>query len=220
MFRILKIVGVLAVIILLSQEAHGASDDVKLSPRWSGTFIGAFVAHSWFKLDYSEPDWPGFERKPNIDGFTGGALVGHNFQVDSIVFGVEADGGFGDLDEGADKSAQNNYSAFDIDWNAHFRARVGFATDSTLLYVASGLALAGVTVDDTDPNWGKDDATHAGWTVGAGIEHAMTKHLQVRVEYLYDDYGSSDYEITGLLPYRAKVDLTANTIRACLSYHF
>jgi outer membrane immunogenic protein len=220
MFRILKIVGVLALVVLLNREAHAASNDVKLPSNWSGTFIGAFVAHSWVDLDYSEPDFPGFERNPSIDGFTGGALLGHNFQFGRIVLGVEADGGSGDIDEEADKNALNNYSAFDIDWNAHFRSKIGFAFDSTLLYVAGGLALAGVTVDDTDPGWGKDKATHAGWTVGAGIEQALTRHLRLRVEYLHDDYGKNDYTITGPLPYRANVDLTANTVRACLSFHF
>jgi outer membrane immunogenic protein len=220
MFRILKIVTVVAVVMLMSQETHAASNDDKLSSLWSGTYIGAFVAHSWVDLDYNEPDWPGFERSPNIDGFSGGALLGSNLQFDSIVFGVEGDGGFGDLDEDADDNALNNYSAFDIDWNAHFRARVGFAFNSTLLYVAGGLALAGVTVDDTDPDWGNDDDTHVGWTVGAGIEHALTRHLRARVEYLYDDYGSNDYKFNGPGPYRANVDLTANTIRACLSFHF
>lgn len=126
-------------------------------------------------LKYNEPDWPGFDRNPNINRFTGSAFLGHNYQIDNIVLGVEGDASLGNLSEDADKNALNNYSAYDIDWNAHIRARIGFVFDTTLLYVADGLALAEVTVEDTDPDWGNSDATHVGWTVGAGIEHGMTK---------------------------------------------
>lgn len=220
MVRISKIVGALALVMLMGEVAHAAPADVRSSFNWSGAYIGAFAGYSWVNLDYHEPDFPGFDRNPDINGIAGGALSGYNHRFESILLGIEADAGLGDLDEGPDASALNNYSAYDIDWNAHVRARFGFVSGSTLLYVAGGLALAKVTVDDTDPNWGEDDGTHVGWTVGAGIEHAMTKNLRARVEYLYDDYGGKDYSITGSYTYRSNVDLTANTIRVGLSYQF
>ena len=220
MIRSVKIAGVFVALLFMDETAH-ASGPSDVSPfNWSGTYLGVSVAHSWLDLKYYEPDWPGFDRNPDINGFTGGAFLGYNYQIDNILLGVEGDAGVGDLSEDADKSATNTYSAYDIDWNAHIRARIGCVFDTTLLYVAGGLAFAEVTVDDTDPNWGKDDATHAGWTVGAGIEHGMTKNLRARLEYLYDDYGNKDYTITGLYSYRANVDLTAHTVRAGLSYCF
>jgi len=220
MVRISKIVVALAVVLLMGEGVHAAPSDVKSSFNWSGAYIGAFAGYSWVDLEYFEPDFPGFERNPDIDGFTGGAFLGYNHRFDRILLGIEADAGLGDLDEGPDTTALNNYSAFDIDWNGHVRARIGFVSGPTLLYVAGGLALAKVTVDDTDPNWGEDNATHVGWTVGAGIEHAMTRNLRARVEYLYDDYGSKDYSITGLNTYRFNVDLNASTIRVGLAYQF
>ncbi len=221
MVRITKIVGVFIVILLMGEVAYAAEQtDVKSPFNWSGTYVGAFVAQSWANLKYYEPDYPGFDRNPNIKGLTGGAFLGHNFKVDSMVLGVEADAGFGKLSEDPDKSASNSYSAFDVDWNAHVRARIGRNFDAVLLYVAGGLAFAKVTVDDTDANWGEDHATHVGWTIGAGVEHAITKSLRVRVEYLYDDYGSKDYTITGDYSYRSNVDLTAHIIRAGLTYYF
>jgi outer membrane immunogenic protein len=194
--------------------------DTKLPAGWSGPYIGAFAGYSWIDLEYDEPDYPGFDRNPNIDGLTGGLLLGYNHRFDSILVGVEADAGLGDLSESPDRSARNYYSAFDIDWNAHVRARLGLVSSSTLLYVAGGLALAGLTVDDREPGWGEDDDTHVGWTVGAGIEQAIAKNLRVRIEYLYDDYGSEDYHISGFIPYRSNVDLTGNMIRFGLSYQF
>jgi len=224
MARILKIVGVLAAIILMTGAAHAAGPtDDKSSFDWSGVSIGAFAGYSWVDLEYYEPDYPGYDRNPDFDGFSGGVFLGYNYQFDSIVLGVEADGGYVDLSEGRDKNALNNdYSAFEIDWNAHFRARIGFALDSTLFYVAGGLALAEVTVDDKDSGYGEDDATHVGWTLGTGIEYAMTKNLRARIEYLYDDYGSEDYKIgdgSGYT-YDSNVELISHTIRVGLSFCF
>ena len=201
--------------------SHAYAIGTKLPLDWSGPYIGGFVGYSWVGLEYYEPDFPGSDRKPNIDGFTGGPLLGFNYRIDSILLGIEADAGWGNLSKDPDKSSpNNNYSAFDIDWNAHVRARFGFVYGSTLSYVAGGLALAGVTVDDTDPNWGKDDATHVGWTVGAGIEQAITNYLRVRIEYLHDDYGSKDYTITGNYTYKSNVDLTADIIRVGISFQW
>ncbi|MCX5880891.1 MAG: porin family protein [Deltaproteobacteria bacterium] len=221
MARIQKMVVALAAVMLMGISSHAYAFNTKLPSDWSGPYIGAFAAYSWVDLKYYEPDFPGFDRKTNINGLTGGPLLGYNHLFDSILLGVEADAGWGNLSEGADGSSlKNNYSAFDINWNAHARARLGFLSGSTLLYVAGGLALAGVTVDDVDPNWGKADATHVGWTVGAGIEHAIAKNLRARVEYLYDDYGSKDYSISGNYTYTSNVDLTANIIRVGLYYQF
>ncbi|PKN64261.1 MAG: hypothetical protein CVU57_15275 [Deltaproteobacteria bacterium HGW-Deltaproteobacteria-15] len=220
MTRIVRIVGVLAAVWLMGEMAHAAPGDVGSSSNWSGPYIGAFAGYSWVDLDYSEPDFPGSERNPTINGVTGGAFLGYNHRFERILLGIEADVGLGDLDEGRDETAWNNYSAFDIDWNAHFRARLGFVSGSTLIYIAGGLAFAKVTVDDTDPGWGEDDATHVGWTAGAGVEHAFTRNLRARIEYLYDDYGKEDYSIDGFFTYRSDVDLTANTVRVGLSYQF
>jgi outer membrane immunogenic protein len=221
MVRVSKIVGVLAVVVLMSGSAYAADpSDLKLSPYRSGVYVGAFAGYSWADLDYQEPDYPGYDRHPNINGFIGGPFFGYNYLVNKFVLGVEGDAGFGSFHKDADKSARNTYSAFDIDWNGHVRARVGYFSGPTLLYAAAGLALAGVKVDDTDPGWGEDSATHVGWTIGAGMEYALTTSLRARVEYLYDDYGSEDYRITGPYLYRAHVSLIAHTVRLGLSYCF
>lgn len=195
----------------------------RLAYNWSGFYAGGFAGYSWMKLKYHEPDWPGWpgaDRNPTLDGCVGGLFLGYNRQIKNMVFGIETDGGGGDLSENAHPGSMNSYSSFEIDWNTRVRAKVGVAFDKTLLFLASGLALAKVTVDDTDPMWGKDDAVHLGWTIGAGIEHALTKNLLMRLEYLYDDYGHEDYAITGPYTYKAKVDLDASTVRVGLSWHF
>jgi outer membrane immunogenic protein len=224
MVRLRFIVGVLAVILFMAGTACAGEITVaKGSPDFSGTYIGAFVGHSWVDLDYTEPDGPDYGRDADIEGFVGGLYMGYNYRIDNIVLGIEADAGLGDLNEGADHdNYYNYYSAFDIDWDAHFRGRVGFVSNATLFYVAAGLAIAEVAVDDVDPGYGGDNATHVGWTIGAGIEQKITGHLTARVEYLYDDYGSERYTIGTPFgfSYRADVELETHSARIGLAYSF
>ena len=76
------------------------------------------------------------------------------------------------------------------------RARAGLAISDTLLYVTGGAAFV-----DVNQSWcyyglagcgaygGAYDVINKGWTVGfaagTGIEHAITKNLRVKAEYLY-----------------------------------
>ncbi len=75
-------------------------------------------------------------------------------------------------------------------------------------------------LDESDTQWG--------WTVGAGLEYAITDHWTFKTEYLYVDLGSQtlfddsaegligdDYLIVG-----AKIDVETkfHTIKAGLNY--
>lgn len=192
---------------------------------WSGPYVGAHVGYQWGEADYLEPDNPGFAVEPSLDGFAGGALAGYNHQIDRFVLGAEVDGGLSGANHDAGDSGGNGYSAFDLDWNLHARLRAGVALDRTLLFVAGGLAVARLDLDDTDPGFGSDDGTHLGWTLGGGIEQAITDSLVLRLEYLYDDYGSRDYSVDSppgpFFPsYDAEIDLSAHTLRAAVAYRF
>ena len=219
----LRAVSLASTLTLAPLTAHAQGES---SFDWSGFYVGAHLGWLWGDIGYHEPDLPGRAISPDIDGFAGGGLIGYNHRIERVVIGLEADGGLLDASLDASDSGPNDYSAFDVDWNIHVRTRLGMAFDRTLLYVAGGLATAQLTLDDTDPGFGEDDAVHLGWTVGAGAEHAVSVGFVLRLEYLYDDYGEESYTI-GLPPglfafpsYRAEVDLTAHTLRVAVSYRF
>lgn len=217
------VVALVLVALMVGTACAGDRMGAKGSFDYSGTYIGAFVGHSWVDLEYTEPDWPDYGRDVDIEGFVGGGYLGYNYMIDNMVLGFEADAGLGDLDEGADDdNPYNYYSAFDIDWDAHLRGRLGFVYHSTLFYVAAGLAIAEVVVDDVDPGYSRDNATHVGWTIGAGIEQKITEHLTARFEYLYDDYGSERYTVATPFgfSYRANVELETHSARIGLAYSF
>jgi len=85
-----------------------------------------------------------------------------------------------------------------------------------MLYVDGGLALANFGL--TSSAGYSDNSTGAGWTIGAGIEYAITQNLLGRVEYLYDHFGHKDYIGSDGDPYR--VSLTGSTVRGALAWKF
>jgi len=221
---LLRLAGVAATLLLMPMAAQAG--DPGESRDWSGAYAGAHAGWLWAKVGYVEPDDPRFGFDADLDGLAGGVLAGYNHQIDDIVLGIEVDAGLADARFGSRQSGGNGYSAFEIAGNARLRARVGITVERTLLFLAGGLAAARLTVDDTDPGFGKDRATHLGWTLGGGVEHAVTDRLTLRVEYLYDDYGSKTHTIESpagspFFPsYEAKADLTAHTVRAAVAYRF
>jgi outer membrane immunogenic protein len=150
-------------------------------------------------------------------------LLGYNWQKGNLVYGVEVDFGMVNADAGPNiNPGFNEFSAFDVDWNAHMRARIGKSVGKSLFYAAGGLAVASLNIDDTDPGWGEVDSSHVGWSIGGGFAHAFTDKLSLHLEYLYDDYGSEDGEqsFDGVPVIDFTTSPTAQAVRAALSYRF
>src|SRR4029078_7046809 len=77
-------------------------------------------------------------------------------------------------------------------WFGTLRARAGFAFNNVMLYGTLGLALGGIRVETVG---GSDSKTHAGWTVGGGVEVGMTQSVSARVEELYVDLAEQTYAV-------------------------
>lgn len=159
-------------------------------------------------------DIPVIDADVDPDGFIGGGLLGGNFQTDCLVFGLEGDIGFGDVD-GSDNDVGLGIGAdADLKYNGHIRARLGYSLGEVLPFVAGGLSVAKI---DVDTDFGDDSNTHWGWTIGGGIDWAVSEQFIIRAEYLYDDYGSKTYDIADI---DVDGDLTAHTVRAALIWNF
>jgi outer membrane immunogenic protein len=196
---------------------------------WSGLYVGAHAGYLWGDVDV---DYEGIEGGGDMEGFIGGALAGYNIQHDQFVFGVEGDFGLGDVD-GVGRAGPIETYTYDMSWNGHLRARAGFAVDRMLFFVAGGVAMARheLGVEETyalgfnqiapsaiEEFSGQDSQTHFGFTIGGGVEYALTDSALLRVEYLYDDYGQAEYTYENDDVYEA--DLSAHTVRAAVSFKF
>lgn len=206
--------SVIAVLALGAGAAH-AQD-------WSSFYFGAHAGGS-AATGVNEAQLVG-SRLPafNVDdeigmaGMLGGVFAGVNMMTDNMLLGLEGDIGLGVV-EGTFNDADPESITSTIDWNAHLRGRVGLAVDEALFFLAGGLAVASneAFVVDVGSVTDSDTATHIGWTIGAGVEFAVSENVVARAEYLYDDYGSADYTLFGG-PWSQS--LSAHTFRVGIAY--
>jgi outer membrane immunogenic protein len=223
----------------LESTAHAAdltvvTEDVVIAApvfSWTGFYAGVHAGYGWANLDNDLTDAYGDGNKP--DGFFGGGQVGYNYQLSNqIVLGVEADAAFADFkdDSAADGPDGGVFTAYTkITALGTVRARAGYAIDRFLPYVTGGFAWAnaksGLDVSGYPdiPNFGAGDSQfHTGWTVGAGLEYAVTNNITAKVEYLYADLGSQEYDVEAFGPgSRLNADLSSlQTVKFGLNYKF
>jgi opacity protein-like surface antigen len=68
-----------------------------------------------------------------------------------------------------------------------------------LAYAKGGLGWSRINYSDSDatvPYSIKASATNWGWTVGAGLEYALTSNWSTFIEYNHADYGSKNVTLT------------------------
>src|SRR5262245_19800221 len=162
---------------------------------WTGFYFGGHLGSGWAFKQWDDPTGvfaafgiTPFTGKSDFGGAIGGFQVGFNYQVGSLVWGLEADASLADI-EGDTRCALALALC-----NTHITAlgtitgRLGYTWDYLLLYVKGGAAWAREDLrlnsfffaDDfqaTDTRWG--------WTIGAGLEYAFTSGFSAKVEYNY-----------------------------------
>jgi outer membrane immunogenic protein len=150
-------------------------------------------------------------------GVIGGAHVGYNYQINQFVFGLEGtvDGtsvsntvqavfpiAFG----GSTLSAHTS-----SDIQGSIRGRAGIAWERALIYATGGVAFGGFNtkysllgnangfIGESAPGaadgplfFGSNSFsnTRVGWTVGGGIDYAVTNNWSLFAEYRYTNFGS------------------------------
>ena len=189
----------------------------------------------------------------NTYGFLGGVHAGYNYQTGSIVIGLEVD------IEGV--SGKNTFSLYEaafspylydetwsaasrLKWQGSVRGRLGYSFDRALIYATAGLAFANVetsygnTVTDITTPFLKDSGSRSysefrtGFTIGAGLQYALTNAWSVRAEYRYTDLGTlTNNNVLWLVgptrfsqapeyTTREQHKLTSNSVRVGLTYTF
>jgi outer membrane immunogenic protein len=207
---------------------------------WTGFYIGGNIGYSWGRSSdttditnaagtvlFSSSD------ATDLNGVVGGGQIGYNWQMQTWVFGFEAD------IQATDEKGTHNYlcpttcipAGFGIrpipavpisealnqkiDWFGTVRGRIGFlATPQVLLYATGGLAYGevasnaiGAVVNGVSTVLPGISSTNFGWTVGAGIEGMIAPNWTARLEYLYVDLGTVSGAFTAPI---AGTTLTSN----------
>lgn len=210
---------------------------------WQGFYIGGQIGGSWADTDVKAHDAFGRAKwSPDPSGFIGGLYAGYNFDAgNNIILGLETDFLWSDMDESNSKhyNILNGAGGFDQGhartnlkqkWAGATRVRVGYAMDRWLPFIAGGVAYAkvdssvrgnatdalGLAIPFSASRFSGSD-TYTGWTIGAGVDYAMTDNVLVRLEYRYSDFGDQSYR-SGDFKY--KVDYKTNDFRVGVAYKF
>lgn len=177
---------------------------------WSGIYVGGNLGWNFGHFDNQTR---GASLSTRDNGVGGGLYTGYNFQVSpNVVVGAEADFSLTDLQETRNNGGINLESK--SDWNSNIRARVGYSFDRYLVYGAGGLAIADLEVSG---NGDSDSKTALGWTLGAGGEAAITNNVSARLDYVYQDFGSQDFNLNGT---GVSSEFSNSQIRMGLGYKF
>ncbi len=187
---------------------------------WTGPYIGAQIGYDWFSSDNKAA---GVSLNDKPDGFAVGGYAGFNYQLQNspLVLGVEGDVNYSDAGarRGANVLGGPGGTRFrdDVNWTGAVRGRIGYAFDRFLVYGAGGLALADREVKARGGANGSDNTTAVGWTIGGGVEAALTDNVTARVEYRYSDFGADSFSVADT---RLKSDLTDNRVMVGVGYKF
>ncbi|WP_332066239.1 outer membrane protein [Bartonella sp. CB189] len=180
---------------------------------------------------------------PELSGFIGGFFAGANVDFgNSIILGVDTDvllserkntktvslslmdseenGGEGN--RGVEKDIITFKHTLKQKWTGATRVRVGFSTCCVMPYISGGVAyghfkdilslsFTGVETFDTKLD---DEQTMIGYTLGGGLDFAITDNVIARAEYRYSDFGRKKFgkEI--------ELDYKTNDFRVGVAYKF
>lgn len=195
--------------------------------NWTGFYAGVFGGVAMGEFEYSATD-PAIGTVPLFDENGGGGIagiqVGADYQFDQFVVGAVADialsshsadrgitvGGLA----GLDLSSQLTYVGT-------IRARAGFAFDNLLAYGHGGVAFG--RTEQAISAGGvvllEGEADRVGFTVGAGIEYAVTENISLQAEYAYTSFADEPVIVLG--PGTSFNEaLSFHTIKAGVNFRF
>ena len=184
---------------------------------WSGLYVGAQVGYGWGTTNAQSGPTAGFDQTYSYDtnGWVGGGHAGYNWQRDNLVFGIETDIEGSNLGGSGTGSLGLNHDT-DLRWLGSTRGRLGIAYDRTLFFATAGWAYGDVKVDKGFASYSE---IRNGWTVGGGIERAITDRMSLRLEYRYTDLGSARFSSPAVNSID-KSDVDFHTVRAGVSFKF
>jgi outer membrane immunogenic protein len=188
-------------------------------------------------------------------GFIGGGQAGYNWQTGAFVLGVETDFdgstlsksfnnvGAAFIDPFVARNLRNDFLTVNgknsLTWLGTTRGRVGYVVtpdNRLMIYGTGGVAYGGgnsqfTAFDNTTGSFwnGNPSSSRVGWTIGGGVEYAVTNNITIKGEYLYADLGSSHFNSIGNaasaiafpgVSVAGKIDYNASIFRAGVNYKF
>ncbi|MEG6508322.1 outer membrane beta-barrel protein [Methyloligella sp. 2.7D] len=175
------------------------------SHDWSGFYLGYHSGGALGLADVGDPYGKSiFGDTVRTPGALAGGQLGYNWQRGSLLYGVEADASLAEMDG---TNTCFGYSGFALGSNCRseikalgtLSGRLGWVLPfdgRTLVYGKAGLAFAHYELA-AKPNGGlglpasRESDVAWGWTIGGGLERALTPRWSVKAEYGYLSFDES-----------------------------
>jgi outer membrane immunogenic protein len=214
-----SMLGLVAIGLLIAGPAMAADMGMPLKAppapvaplfSWTGFYLGGNLGAGWNDGNLTDSlfgvNWSG--NNNNVT-FLGGGQVGVNYQINSVVLGVE-----GDFDWFANNNNSATVTAFGETvtgsnngrWLTTLTGRLGYAWDRVLFYGKGGGAWVGsnnftlTNVATGSSVSFANNNTNTGWTAGAGVEWAFYDNWTARVEYDYVGLNGATFTVPATFP--------------------
>jgi outer membrane immunogenic protein len=168
-----------------------------LAGTWSGLYGGLHLGYGF-----------GRSRSADLSGFVGGANIGINAQTGPMVYGVEGDLNYTNIDYRAFADT------FRQKWLGSIRARAGFSYERFMPFVTAGLAFTNGTMK---AGGAKESNGHVGYVIGIGGEMMLTEKVSASVQFLHYRFNSQNYNV---LPVSRNANIVTNELRIGMNYRF
>lgn len=237
-----RIIAGLAAVSLLDIAASTAE-----AQTWSGAYLGVHAGYRWGDAHLSTGVYT-LNNPVDTDPVVGPRSK--VYWLDSRIFGLHAGYNFAlppnwllgfevDATWGSDKDSHFQTVTVDgvgyellsharLTWQATARGRVGVTAGPWLFYTTAGVALTEFKWDEKFSRQGSfsfyvsDSDVRVGFVVGAGVEVFTSQNALVRIEYLYEDFGSFSVPLAAALPTgtHGDMDLTVHKLRAGITMKY
>ncbi|CAA2107143.1 hypothetical protein MBUL_04014 [Methylobacterium bullatum] len=203
---------------------------------WTGLYIGvnaSGVVDGDFRAS-TLPPLPSATGRLSAAGYVAGGTVGYNYQPMpgyGLVVGIEGDAGYADIHNQARVIIPSlGAASLGVQTDTYFatvRGRFGYAWGPLLAYATGGWAFTQIGADASAviPAFalaGTFARTSAfdGYTVGAGLEFAISPNVSLKGEYLYADFDKRFAVIPGQSIANVKSGLNINQLKIGINYRF
>lgn len=133
----------------------------------------------------------------SLDTVAAGATVGYLYPVNDFRLGAEAELAMHSGSETGNPGGPLTSLNYRLMWHAAVRGKVGYVYDNYMPYVMAGANLGQFTTSSQPSNNTNLDPYKKGYSVGAGVEYAITDHLSADVAYSYNTYKKTDVDTNG-----------------------
>jgi outer membrane immunogenic protein len=195
-------------------------------PNWTGFYVGAHVGGAFDQTGgYSINPCPCTSANGTITGALGGLQAGYNYQVGSIVAGVEADVTRLGLHGSYPALSGVDLVSSSVNYDGTVTARLGAVMDQALIYLKGGAAATHSTNSDYDSIEAETFRTSYwkwGGVLGGGLEYSLTTHWSAKLEYDFIDTGTKSTTFTARSgdAFAADMHQRINLITLGLNYRF